>query len=384
MADPRSQQHHDEVMAAWREVTGRTHYDATVDEAFPLDPALYLPCPYPYSSGDPVEVGRYFGAIAWFMRTVPFPAGARIVEMGSGWGHLASTLTATGYDVTAIDLNTASVDLLRDRCARLGIPLRVEHRAFLDDHGPELTDLDLVVFFEAFHHCVEPLALLDHCCAMLRPGGMLAFLSETFYDDFHLPWGVRLDEQAVTMARQEGWLELGFHRDFLYRELNARGLALQHTESPELGAYGTLLLCTLTADGNTFAGTLAPAEAATWHTPTNFVGGVSLSDAAPTKFVGVSGRLATEGSVVSLTEVAGETATVTMVNLTDSPLRVSLDAGGERIEVLVAVGERRVEVVPLTPPATGRRVLRVSSDQAASAALGLARAGICVESVAVC
>ncbi len=364
--DPRSAAYREQVMADWRRITGRTHYDPTVDEAFDLDPAVYLPVPYPYSSGDPGEVGRYFGAIAWFMRTIALPPGARIVEFGAGWGHLAMTLAATAFDVTAIDLNSASVELLRERCARLGVPLRIEQHAFLDDHTARHRDLDAVVFFEAFHHCDDPLALLDQCRDMLAPGGQLVLLSEAIYDDFHQPWGVRLDGPAVTMATQHGWLELGFQRSFMYRELNARGFAISEYSDAALGPYGTMQCCRLVADGNTFAGVLAPDEAATWD------------HRAPAH---LAGRLATEHSRVTLSERAASAAHVRVMNLADTALRVALDTGVDHCEHTVGPGERCT--IDLAVPTSGPRLLRVASDRAASAALGLPHVGVCVEAVVV-
>jgi SAM-dependent methyltransferase len=247
--DPTSPAYREAVMASWRELTGRERYDPEVDEAFELDPAVYLPSPYPYCSGDPVEVGRYLGAVAWLMRTIELPPGARIVEFGAGWGHLALGLAATGYEVTAVDLNRASVGLLRERADRLGVPLRVLRAAFLDETSEEGAavpdEVDAVVFFEAVHHCDDPLRMLDRCRSMLRPGGQLVFLSEAVYEDFHLPWGVRLDEAAVTMARQEGWLELGFRRSFFHEQLLARGFTITEHGDPSLGPYGSLLVCRL-------------------------------------------------------------------------------------------------------------------------------------------
>lgn len=364
--DPRSAAYREQVMADWRRITGRTRYDPTVDEAFDLDPAVYLAAPYPYSSGDPGEVGRYFGAIAWFMRTVALPPGARIVEFGAGWGHLAMTLAATGFDVTAIDLNGASVELLRERCARLGVPLRIEQHAFLDDHTARHRQLDAVVFFEAFHHCDDPLALLDQCRDMLAPGGQLVLLSEAVYDDFHQPWGVRLDGPAVTMATQHGWLELGFQRSFMYRELNARGFAISDYSDAALGPYGTMQCCRLVADGNTFAGALAPDEAATWD------------HRAPAH---LAGRLATERSRVTLSERAASAAHVRVMNLADTALRVALDTGVDRREHSVGPGERCT--IDLAVPSSGSRLLSVASDRADSAALGLPHVGVCVEAVVV-
>jgi SAM-dependent methyltransferase len=238
--DPHSAAYHDWVIDTWKAISGRTAYSPDIDEVFDVSAESFLAHPYPYNTGNGNAVGQYTGAIAWMMRTLQIRGSQRVIEFGAGWGHLAIALAMLGCDTTAVDLNPSSVALLTARAKGWKIPLNVVRSSFL---GFEPKDsYDLVVYFEAFHHCDQPLALLDRSVAMLAPGGSIVFIADAIYDGFYCPWGVRLDGHATYMSRHAGWLELGFEREFFYAELRRRGLKVETFLEPSLGAYGTLIV----------------------------------------------------------------------------------------------------------------------------------------------
>jgi 2-polyprenyl-3-methyl-5-hydroxy-6-metoxy-1,4-benzoquinol methylase len=241
--DPHSEAYADRVMESWSRISGRSSYGPHEDESFSLDGADYLAYPYPYSSRNPAEVSKYLGAVAHTVSLIGAPPPARILEFGSGWGHLALTLASSGFDVTAVDLNGASVELLRRRAAALHVPLVVEQTGFLDYASDD--PFECIIFFESFHHCHRPFELLDQCTRLLKAGGVLLFVAEAFYDGFYAPWGMRLDGSAIFMTAQEGWLELGFSRTFIEPELAARGYVTEWSHLEHLGAYGTFMVATL-------------------------------------------------------------------------------------------------------------------------------------------
>jgi 2-polyprenyl-3-methyl-5-hydroxy-6-metoxy-1,4-benzoquinol methylase len=248
-AAPHSEQYAAVVMDSWARISGRSEYEPAVDEVFDLDDGDYRSFPYPYSSRDPHAISGYLGAVAHAVSLVGTSPPARVIEFGSGWGHLALTLASSGYDVTAVDLNTASVELLRRRAEALHVPLIVERCGFLDFEASGR--FDCVVFFEAFHHCHRPFELLDRCTELLNDGGVLLFVAEAFYDGFYAPWGVRLDGSAAFMTAQEGWLELGFSRPFIESELSARGYVTSWSVLDHLGPYGTFMVARLDRQGRT-------------------------------------------------------------------------------------------------------------------------------------
>lgn len=230
------------VMETWRALSGRSHYQANEDETFELDDADYLARPYPFCTSDHEEVARYLGAVAATIGRVGARPPARIVEFGAGWGHLSLDLAATGFRVSAVDLNPASVALLRRRASLLNVDLDVVETSFLD-FEPQ-SPVDVFIFFESFHHCEKPFTLLDRCTAQLAIGGRIIFAADAIYDNYHAPWGVRLDGSAAFMTATHGWLELGFSRPFLEEELHKRGFDVMWEVRPELGAYGTFLTAT--------------------------------------------------------------------------------------------------------------------------------------------
>jgi SAM-dependent methyltransferase len=360
--DPHSVEYRTAVLDLWSRITGRHSYDPEVDEAFPLDFDQYLARPFPYSSGDPVVVGQYLGAVGWFLRTVRPAVGARVVELGAGWGHLSLSLAMLGCAVTAVDLNKASVELLRERAGRWRVDLEVVESEFLTFAA---ADVDLVVFFEAFHHTADPFALLDRCRAMLRPGGKLVFLADAIYDGFYCPWGIRLDGDAVYMARHAGWLELGFERSFMYRELRRRGLRLGEASAPELGGYGTLVIADVVDFQSSFEGVLSPDEAATWHE----------------RVPGLPGRVARERSVVTLYgSDEFDAVDVALVNLTDRSLRAAVENGSHSEAIELERGARANVTLRLERE---DRQLCVRSDTGPSTALGRDGVGVHVESISM-
>jgi SAM-dependent methyltransferase len=243
LADPAGETYASWVMSVWKEITGRTRYRPDVDEAFDLPLEQFLRRPWPHHSGSAVEVGNYMGAISWLFRVIQPRPGDRIVEFGSGWGLLALNLAMFGCNVTAVDLNEDSIALLRRRSELWGVSLDLVRATFLEYAASEC---DLILFFEAFHHCNQPLELLTACRRYLRPGGRVVFLAEPIYEAFYCPWGVRLDGHAIFMARQFGWLELGFEHGYFLNQLTSRGFHVAEHKSPDLGAFGTMLVATAT------------------------------------------------------------------------------------------------------------------------------------------
>jgi SAM-dependent methyltransferase len=242
LGDPHSSDYAKAVLQAWRSLSGRDQYNPEEDESFDVDENYYLARPYPFCSSDPLIVSGYMGAVAATIGLVQFNPPARVVEFGAGWGHLSLYLAASGYKVTAVDLNRPSVDLLRRRSSLLAVDLEVVEESFLC-YAPG-SAVDIVIFFESFHHCERPFELLDKCARWLSPTGQIVFVADAIYDDFYAPWGVRLDGSATFMTAQHGWLELGFRRSFFEAELRNRGFDVNWETRPQLGAYGTFLVAT--------------------------------------------------------------------------------------------------------------------------------------------
>jgi SAM-dependent methyltransferase len=101
------------------------------------------------------------------------PAGARVLEVGCGPGHLSIRLARHGYEVTGLDLDPAMIDRARANADRPGnadqrrpsfVVGDVAALAVPDD------SFDLVVSTLSMHHWADPAVGLAEIGRVLRPG----------------------------------------------------------------------------------------------------------------------------------------------------------------------------------------------------------------------
>ena len=102
------------------------------------------------------------------------PAGASVLDVGTGPGRLLSELAAQRPDLrlTGIDLSPSMIEVARQRLAALGpqAPIRLD----VGDGGqmpyPDRS-FDLVVSTVSMHHWQEPGRVVAEAYRVLRPGG---------------------------------------------------------------------------------------------------------------------------------------------------------------------------------------------------------------------
>lgn len=132
------------------------------------------------------------GAQADFV--VGLPAGARVLEVGSGGGQLAVDLAGLRPDVTitGVDLSPAQVARARRRAAGHGERVRFVAGSALalpvDDAG-----FDAVVSVASIKHWPDPAQGLRECVRALRPGGRLLIVE--------VDRGCQLDDARRFVAR---------------------------------------------------------------------------------------------------------------------------------------------------------------------------------------
>ncbi len=205
----------------YRHISGRESYDVA-NESSPFDLEAATACPFPYATGSARTVGRDLIARGHVLRTIGemgLGAGSRAVEFGPGWGNLTADLTASGIDVTAVEVDDDFRTLLRRRYAgpgRLEIAA-LDMLAFAAD-----VPYDVAVFFESFHHCADHLAMLRRLHDIVSAEGFVVFASEPVHD-MPFPWGPRLDGLSVWSSRTYGWLELGFRKGYFAEALARTG-----------------------------------------------------------------------------------------------------------------------------------------------------------------
>lgn len=108
------------------------------------------------------------GRLALLREQVPPPA--RLLEIGSGYGHFLAAARDAGYRVRGVELSRTGVANARDR---LGLDVLAGQLA--DDPDPE--PADVVCFWDTLEHVPDPLAFLTEVRARMSGPDALAALS---------------------------------------------------------------------------------------------------------------------------------------------------------------------------------------------------------------
>jgi SAM-dependent methyltransferase len=225
-SDPMSDAYRDAQLALYHRLAGVTDYNPWIAEPIPISVADSVdPHPFPFSTQDGELIGSNFISMGHILRTlwrVHPGGGKRILEYGCGTGFTTLQLAASGYRMTAVDINAQALQVI-DAMAEAR---KLDIATFNGEFGcvPEGAEpFDVILFYESFHHCLEFIPLLRKLHGQLRPGGVVLFAGEPIVRDFAKPWGLRLDGGSVWEIRTNGWLELGFREDFFLKLLEETG-----------------------------------------------------------------------------------------------------------------------------------------------------------------
>jgi SAM-dependent methyltransferase len=228
---PASEAYRVHVVALDVRLTGPPYTPANAGAV--VDLAEGVRSPFPYRTRTPELVGDQLILLGFLMKAIPMPPPARILEFGPGWGNTTEALVKTGYDVTAVEIDPAFVDLIAQRFALNADRLTLHTADMLDFRSTNR--FDVVLFFESFHHCQDHRRLLRQLHDLLADGGVILFVAEPIVD-LAYPWGLRLDGQSLWAMRQLGWLELGFDRAYFMRALRDTGWAGERLHSRAISA----------------------------------------------------------------------------------------------------------------------------------------------------
>jgi len=92
----------------------------------------------------------------------------RLLDVGSGDGAFVHHMAGHGWDATGLDFSPAASEL----AARRGLRGRYLMGS-LADHDLPLRSFDAVTMWQVLEHIGEPVAMMRHVRALLRPGGLL-------------------------------------------------------------------------------------------------------------------------------------------------------------------------------------------------------------------
>lgn len=114
------------------------------------------------------------------------PAPAKVLEVGTGGGHVASMIARMGHEVTGIDLAEGMVARARTSAQEAAAEgHRVPTFALGDAVQPNVAagSLDAIVARYLLWTLREPLMALEHWREALRPGGVVAIVDAPWFAD---------------------------------------------------------------------------------------------------------------------------------------------------------------------------------------------------------
>lgn len=129
------------------------------------------------------------------------PAGARVLDLCCGSGHVTKELIARGYEVTGVDVSAALIEHARAALPTARFEVQDVRRLELD------TQFDAVLStFDSLNHILTISDLHEvyrRVHAALRPSGLFVFdmnLEEAYSADLQ-QWAVTVDDANVTLVR---------------------------------------------------------------------------------------------------------------------------------------------------------------------------------------
>lgn len=330
--DPFSEQFIRGVLAEYKSIADVEAYIPAEHESSRLEQApARVADQFPFLTHDAPTIGLYLMGVGFCISKLRVPSGSKVIEYGAGWGHLATALGQSGFDVTCVDIDSRFVELINRRAQAEGV--RVE--AILGQFGakpPGVDSVDAVIFLEAFHHCLNHLEAIQTIQRFLRPGGEILFAAETIYPDFDCDWGIRRDGHAVWAIHKFKWMELGFNEGYFVRMLIRCGFSVEKITARELGPFGVIYRATKHETGKlTPVGFLPLQESATWNVPDG-----SRLCVGP------------DMSTMPISDLAGwKTVELELRNDSDRPVTVTLSVGSQHRKLAIDARASQRVVVPI-------------------------------------
>ncbi len=106
------------------------------------------------------------------------PKGAKILDVGVGFGHSSVFLAAKGYTVVAVEPAISLCELIRDAAAKFDLDLQVVQGVGEDLSNLKAADFDAVIFNASLHHCDDPVRAISEACSCLKPGSKIFLVNE--------------------------------------------------------------------------------------------------------------------------------------------------------------------------------------------------------------
>jgi len=193
-------------------------------------PLASADCPFPFDLS-PYDVGYWTMSYGYMLKCMALPAGARVLEIGSGPGGLTEVLCRARLAVTVVEPRQSNCDYIKKRVTLFGHDVETisENIETVEFDQP----FDAIVFYESFHHMPSPHWLLKRLSKHLKPGGMFVFGAEPIQPAGPLipfPWGFRMNGASLSAIRDVGWVEFGFQEPYFRTMLSSVGFGVEQSK----------------------------------------------------------------------------------------------------------------------------------------------------------
>ncbi|MGR3709106.1 MAG: class I SAM-dependent methyltransferase [Alterinioella nitratireducens] len=210
--DPFSDEYVAQQIALYEEISGRS-LDQESGEMTHIDPGPRVDANNPYGTKNVGFIAQHARAVLTTLMIANLPNGARILDLGAGWGLSSEAAAFTGAKVTAVDINPNFTELVNRRAARLKNGIKAVRSNF--DAFDTSDRFDLILFYECLHHAVKPWETIANAARFLAPGGRIAFAGEPVNEVWWPHWGLRIGGRETYVIHKHGWFESGWSEKFI-------------------------------------------------------------------------------------------------------------------------------------------------------------------------
>ncbi|MEL6711002.1 MAG: bifunctional 2-polyprenyl-6-hydroxyphenol methylase/3-demethylubiquinol 3-O-methyltransferase UbiG [Pseudomonadota bacterium] len=102
-------------------------------------------------------------------------AGQQVLDVGCGGGLLCEPIAAAGAQVTGIDMAEASLGVARLHLLESGLAVNYQQTTAEQLAATQPESFDVVTCLEMLEHVPDPVAVVQACHDLVRPGGLVFF-----------------------------------------------------------------------------------------------------------------------------------------------------------------------------------------------------------------
>lgn len=222
---PFSQEYLDHQLRLYREISGRS-LNQEDGELHPVDFERLLQASNPIGMDDVSHICEHVRTLSTMLGLTTLSKSAKVLDMGAGHGISSEIFAFTGCRVHAVDIDPVLGKLSRQRSAARGYSItrsdaNFDQIGFLEDGA-----YDAAFFFQSLHHCITPWKLISDLKGKLTDNGVIAFAGEPIQQIWWKNWGIRLDVESIYVAREHGWFESGWSKEFITECFSRNGFTL--------------------------------------------------------------------------------------------------------------------------------------------------------------